>query len=184
MYHSTFAEEKSAFYPTKGLSSGQIQRMFLTEAVVIGLMGGLLGVIGGLILNQYYSGAVNLNSLFTSQLFSPEIAVVHRYLRCNFGAYSQCFSPLAGLPEFLLSRHYEMTCRQDKSHRKIFPIIALILGTYKIVIYALGLNINTLLSQLVLWRKHVPYGILALPLSIFDAILTFFGPFLFFWGFT
>ena len=39
---------------TKGLSSGQIQRMFLTEALMIGLIGGLLGVVGGLILNQYY----------------------------------------------------------------------------------------------------------------------------------
>jgi ABC-type antimicrobial peptide transport system permease subunit len=38
---------------TKGLSSGQIQRMFLTEALVIGAIGGALGVIGGLILNQY-----------------------------------------------------------------------------------------------------------------------------------
>ena len=60
---------------TKGLSSGQIQRMFLSEAIIIGLMGGFLGVIGGLMLNQYYSGAVNLNSLFTSKLFSPEIAM-------------------------------------------------------------------------------------------------------------
>ena len=61
---------------TKGLSSGQIQRMFLTEALVIGLIGGALGVVGGLIINQYYVGTVNLNNLFASQMFTPEIAIV------------------------------------------------------------------------------------------------------------
>ncbi len=61
---------------TKGLSSGQIQRMFLSEAVVVGLIGGALGVIGGLLLNQYYVGAVDLNNLFASRSFSPEIAIV------------------------------------------------------------------------------------------------------------
>ena len=66
--------------------------MFLTEAVVIGLIGGLLGVIGGLILNQYYSGAVNLNSLFTSQLFSPEIAVVTVVFGVVLALFSVFFS--------------------------------------------------------------------------------------------
>ncbi len=36
---------------TKGLSSGQIQRMFFTEALLIGLVGGLAGVVGGALLN-------------------------------------------------------------------------------------------------------------------------------------
>ena len=48
---------------TKGLSSGQIQRMFLAEALVIGVVGGLLGVVGGLILNQVFTG-FNLETLF------------------------------------------------------------------------------------------------------------------------
>ena len=38
--------------------------MFLTEALVIGFIGGVLGVVGGLILNQYYLGTVDLNNLF------------------------------------------------------------------------------------------------------------------------
>ena len=50
--------------------------MFLTEALVIGVIGGALGVVGGLILNQYYLGTVNLSNLFASQMFNPTIAVV------------------------------------------------------------------------------------------------------------
>ena len=61
---------------TKGLSSGQIQRMFLTEALVIGLVGGALGVVGGLILNQYYAGTVDLNNLLNSQIYDPTIMAV------------------------------------------------------------------------------------------------------------
>ncbi len=72
---------------TKGLSSGQIQRMFLTEALVIGLVGGALGVVGGLILNQYYAGTVNLNNLFNSQIYRPNNHGGHDYFRHNFGAY-------------------------------------------------------------------------------------------------
>ena len=56
---------------TKGLSSGQIQRMFLTEALAIGFIGGVLGVVGGLILNQVFAGGFDLNTLFSPQLFSP-----------------------------------------------------------------------------------------------------------------
>ena len=72
---------------TKGLSSGQIQRMFLTEALVIGLIGGALGVVGGLILNQYYIGTINLNNLFASQMFSPTIAVVTIVFGSSIVAY-------------------------------------------------------------------------------------------------
>jgi len=168
---------------TKGLSSGQIQRMFLTEAVVIGLIGGLLGVIGGLILNQYYSGAVNLNSLFTSQLFSPEIAVVTVVFGVVLALFSVFFSSrrASRIPAVEALRN---DLPQDKSRRKVFPIVALILGGYKIVMYALGLNINTLISQASFSGGNIFLGIVALPLSIFDTLMTIFGPFLFFWGLT
>ena len=44
--------------------------MFLAEALVIGLIGGLIGVLGGLILNQAFTG-INLETLFNPQLLSP-----------------------------------------------------------------------------------------------------------------
>ncbi len=56
---------------TKGLSSGQIQRMFLGEAITVGCIGGIGGVIGGLILNQVFTGGFNASALFNPQTFSP-----------------------------------------------------------------------------------------------------------------
>ena len=170
---------------TKGLSSGQIQRMFLSEALVIGLVGGLLGVVGGLILNQYYLGGINLNNLFTSQLFSPEIMVATIVFGVILALFSVFWSSrrAARLPAVDTLRNY-MPTELDKPHRKILPIIALILGSYKLVVFALGLNIQAMLSRASFSGGGFFVAILSVPALYFDIAMTFFGPFLFFWGIT
>jgi ABC-type antimicrobial peptide transport system permease subunit len=168
---------------TKGLSSGQIQRMFLTEALVIGAIGGLLGVVGGLILNQYYAGGVDLNSLFTSRMFSLEIAVV----TVVFGVI------LAITSVFMSARKASRLAAVDalrdympveKPARKIFPIIALVLGSYKIAVFALGINMQQLLSQWSYSYGNVFLAFISAGVVAFDAIMTYIGPLLFFWGIT
>ena len=170
---------------TKGLSSGQIQRMFLSEALVIGLVGGLLGVVGGLILNQYYVGGIDLNNLFTPQLFSPEIMVVTVVFGVILALISVFWSArrASRLPAVDTLRNY-MPTELEKPHRKILPIIALILGSYKLVVFALGLNIQRMLSQLSFSGGGFFLSIVSVPILYFDLILTYFGPFLFFWGLT
>jgi ABC-type antimicrobial peptide transport system permease subunit len=170
---------------TKGLSSGQIQRMFLTEALVIGLIGGFLGVVGGIALNQYYSGGVNLNTLFTSELFSPAIMVATIIFGVILAITAVFWSSrkASKLPAVDTLRNY-MPAELDKPHRKILPLIALILGSYKIVVFALGLNIPVLLSQASFSGGNILLSFVYTPLVLFDAALTFIGPFLFFWGLT
>ena len=169
---------------TKGLSSGQIQRMFLTEALVIGVIGGALGVIGGLILNQYYLGTVNLNNLFASQMFSPEIAVVTIVFGVGLALTSVFWSSrkASRIPAVDALRDYMPT--ENKSRFRILPRIALILGGYKIVVFALGLNIQQLVSQWLYSGGNFFASIIAGPLMFFDGIMTYVGPFLFFWGLT
>ncbi len=168
---------------TKGLSSGQIQRLFLTEAIVIGAIGGALGVVGGLILNQYYIGTVDLNNLFTTQLFSPEIAIATIVfgIILAFAAVFRSARKASRIPAVDALRDYMPV---DKPGRRIFPIIALILGTYKIVIFVLGLNIQQLINQWSWSGGNVFLSFVGPPLVIFDAIMTFLGPLLFFWGLT
>jgi ABC-type lipoprotein release transport system permease subunit len=170
---------------TKGLSSGQIQRMFLTEALVIGFIGGALGVAGGLILNQYYAGGVNLSNLFSSQMFSPEIMVVTVIFGVILALSSVFWSSrkAARLPAVDTLREY-MPTELDKPHRKILPLIALILGSYKIIVFALGVNIQFLLSQLAFSGGNFFLSLVYGPLVFIDAALTYIGPFLFFWGIT
>jgi ABC-type antimicrobial peptide transport system permease subunit len=168
---------------TKGLSSGQIQRMFLTEAVVIGAIGGALGVIGGLILNQYYAGTVNLNNIFSSHMFSPEIAITTIIFGIVLALLSVFLSSrrASRLPAVDALRDY---MPQDKPGRKIFPIIALVLGSYKMVVFALGLNMQYLVNQWSYSYGNIFLAFISGGLVTFDSIMTFFGPILFFWGLT
>ncbi len=168
---------------TKGLSSGQIQRMFLSEALIIGLIGGFFGVIGGLLINQYYSGTVNLNGLFTSNLFSPEIAIVTVIFGVVLALFSVFWSSrrASRIPAVEALRN---DLPPDKPSRRIFPLIALILGSYKIVVYALGVNIPSLFSQWLYSGGNIFLQVLYTPIALFDVAMTYIGPFLFFWGLT
>ncbi len=169
---------------TKGLSSGQIQRMFLTEAIVIGAVGGVLGVVGGLILNQYYAGKVDLNSLFTSQMFSPTIMVVTIIFGIILSLTAVFWSSrkAARIPAVDALRDYMPT--DDRPRRRIIPIVALILGSYKIAVYLLGLNMQQLIYQWSYSSGNILLTYLASPLVLFDGAMTFIGPILFFWGLT
>jgi ABC-type antimicrobial peptide transport system permease subunit len=168
---------------TKGLSSGQIQRLFLGEALVIGVIGGLFGIIGGLILNQYYAGAVNLNSLFSSGLLNPIVAVATIVFAVILAVTSVYWSSrrASRMPAIDALRDYMPPAKQN---RKRFPIIALILGGYKIVIFLLGVNVSQLLNQWTYTYGNMFLSVAASGLIIFDTIMTYIGPLLFFWGFT
>jgi putative ABC transport system permease protein len=127
---------------TKGLSSGQIQRMFLTEAIVIGAIGGALGVIGGLILNQYYIGTISLTNIFSSQMFSPVMAIVTIIFGIALALASVFLSSrkASRIPAVDALRDYLPI--ENKSRWRFVHWTALILGSYKIVVLALGLNIQ------------------------------------------
>jgi ABC-type antimicrobial peptide transport system permease subunit len=168
---------------TKGLSSGQIQRMFLSEALVIGLIGGVLGVVGGLLLNQYYMGAINFNTLFTTNLFSLDIALYTVIFGVALALISVFFSSrrASKIPAVEALRNDPST--GDKAHRKIFPLIALILGTYTIVISLGGFNIPALFNAYLYSGGNMFLSSLLIPIAYIDVFLRFFGPFFFFWGF-
>ncbi len=169
---------------TKGLSSGQIQRIFLTEAIVIGAIGGALGVVGGLILNQYYLGTVNLSGLFGSQIFSPAIAAVTIVFGIVLALTSVFLSSrkASRMPAVDALRDYMPV--ETKSRFRFVSWIALILGSYQIVVFALGLNIPQLFNEWMYSSGSFYAQILQQPLMFFDEAMTFIGPFLFFWGLT
>ncbi|MBE3142367.1 MAG: ABC transporter permease, partial [Planctomycetes bacterium] len=170
---------------TKGLSSGQIQRMFLTEALTIGVAGGIIGVIGGLVLNQVFTGEFNLNTLFNPRLMSPYTMAYTVIFGAVLGFLSVFFSArkAAKLPTVEALREY-LPVETDRPYRKRLPWIAFILGLYKIIIFIIGVNVPNLLSNLIFQSGNYFLSILVLPVSVLDQILTYIGPLLFFWGIT
>ena len=159
--------------------------MFLTEALTIGFIGGVLGVVGGLILNQVFAGGFNLDTLFSPQLFSPFTMVV----TVIFGVILSLFSVFlsarkaAKLPTVDALRDY-MPMESDRAYRKRWPWVAFILGAYKIAAYIAGLNLPKIMSELSFQGGNYFVVLLLGIFSIIDAILNYIGPLLFFWGTT
>jgi len=167
---------------TKGFSRGQVQRMFFTETLLIGLIGGLLGVLLGFLLNPLFTG-FDADVLFDPQIISPYTMV----FTVAFGtimAFLSTFSSArkaAQLPTVDALREY-LPMETEKTHKKRLPWAAFILGTYKIIVFISGINITVELSRIMFSSGNF---ILTLLIGIFisiDGILNYIGPLLFFWG--
>jgi len=168
---------------TKGFSRGQILRMFLTETILIGLIGGMLGVFLGFLLNPLFT-QFSPDALFNPQMISPYTMI----FTAAFGIIMALFSTFSSakkasqLPTVDALREY-LPLEEMKPYKKRWPWVAFILGTYKIIVFILGINMTMQLTR-VMWRGNF---ILILLVGIFmfiDMVLNYIGPLLFFWGFT
>jgi len=168
---------------TKGLSSGQIQRMFLTEALTIGFIGGVLGVVGGSILNQVFTGGFNSDTLLR-ELLNPYTMIFTIVFGMVLALFSVFLSArkAARMPTVEALRDY-VPMESDKAYRKRWPWVAFILGTYKIIIYIAGINVTQLVSNLSFSGNYLIVLILT-PFIVIDQLLNYIGPLLFFWGIT
>jgi ABC-type antimicrobial peptide transport system permease subunit len=168
---------------TKGMSSGQIQRMFLTEALTIGFIGGAIGVVCALALNQVFIGELDLNNLFNPSLFSPTtmlVTIIFGMVLALFSAFRSA-RKASRLPTVQALREYTEP-DSGASYRKKLPWVAFILGAYKMSMFALGINLSTFLTQQGFTSVGGINYILTLVLVYFDLVLTYIGPILFFWG--
>jgi putative ABC transport system permease protein len=169
---------------TKGLSSGQIQRMFFAEALLIGLAGGVIGLFGGLLLNQVFTG-FDLKTLLNPQLLNPytmvltvAFGVVLSFLSVFFSARKASrMSTVDALKEYT-------TVETDKPYRKRLVWVAFILGTYKIIVFILGINMLSLINSASFLQYNFIITLFLLVFSALDNVLNYIGPLLFFWGLT
>ena len=167
---------------TKGFSRGQVLRMFLTETLLIGLIGGLLGVLLGFLLNPLFTGfdAATLLNLQTISPYTMVFTVAFGTIMAFLSTFSSA-RKAAQLPTVDALREY-LPMETEKPHRKRLPWIAFILGTYKITVFILGINATVELSRIMFSAGNF---ILILLIGIFifiDSILNYIGPLLFFWG--
>ncbi|HUW47606.1 MAG TPA: FtsX-like permease family protein [Patescibacteria group bacterium] len=169
---------------TKGFSGGQIRRIFLIETIMLGLLGGLLGVLAGFLLNPLFSG-FSTEMLFNPQVISPYtlvstiifgviIALLSTY---NSAKKASRLSAVDALREYL-------PAQEMKSYKKRWPWIAFILGTYKLIIFVLGLNVTVQLTRIGMSGQNFILAIFSGLAIVIDYVLTYIGPLLFFWGST
>jgi len=169
---------------TKGFSRGQVQRLFLTETVVIGTLGGALGVLLGFLLNPIFTGFST--GSFQTNLLSPytvAFTIVFGIIIAVASAYSSA-KKASQLPTMDALREY-LPMEETKAYRKRLVWIAFILGTYKIAVFILGLNMTTILTRLAFGGGTNFILIILVGLFlVVDAVLNYVGPLLFFWGVT
>jgi len=168
---------------TKGFSGGQLLRMFLAEAALIGLMGGFIGIGLSLLLNPFFV-TVTGGELTGAPAIGPYTIVFALIFGVGV-AFLSVFQPakraskLAAVDALREYIHVE----EVKPHKNREPWVAFILGAYKLVVLFLGINPVALVAG-----HPPPPNVLLMILLVtwiaIDYVLNFVGPILFFWGFT
>jgi ABC-type antimicrobial peptide transport system permease subunit len=169
---------------TKGFSSGQLFRMFLTESFMIGIIGGLIGVGLGFLFSPLFATVVG-GELGATPVLSQEVIIITIIFSLAITLLST-FRPsrrASQLPPVDALREY-MYVEGVKPYRQRWPWVAFSLGLYKIIMFLLGIN----LAQM-FYGGSVPFTNVFLVILfgiwlMIDSVLTYIGPLLFFWGFT
>ena len=169
---------------TKGLSSGQIQRMFFVEALLIGLLGGVLGLVGGQLLNQVFTG-FDLSTLFSPRMLNPYTIVFTVAFGVLLSFLSVFFSArkASRMPTVDALKEYT-PIEGEKPYRKRLPWVAFILGTYKIIVFILGINMSAVFNSAGFLGGNFIVTLLLVALVALDSVLNYVGPLFFFWGVT
>jgi len=169
---------------TKGFSRRQLLRMFLGEAALIGLLGGIIGVALSLLLNPLFvrlgggefSGpaVIGPDTIILALVFSVAITFLSVFQPAR---KASGLNAVEALTEY---RYVEET----KSYKKKWPWVALILGTYKIILFLLGINLVAIMMGPPPTTNIIVLILLGIWLFFDVYVLTYIGPLLFFWGLT
>ena len=168
---------------TKGFSGRQLLTTFLTETLLIGIIGSALGVLLGFLLNPLFT-QFSSESLFNLNVISPYTVAFTMIFGVTI-AFLSTFSSArkaSKLNTVDALREY-LPMETEKPYKKRWPWVAFILGTYKIAVFASGLNVNLELTRIAFGAGNFILILLIGLWLIVDAILNYIGPLLFFWGF-
>ncbi len=169
---------------TKGFSRTQLFRHFLVEALLVGVISGVLGLAAGFALNPYFvqllSGSYQ-GGVFLS--VGTAIATVIFTLVLTFLAILSPARQASNLDPAQALREY-VYVEDVRATRKRGAILAFSLGLYKIILLLIGVNFLTLGRYAFNAGGGVFLIILVGIMSLLDLGLTFIGPFLFLYGAT
>ena len=165
---------------TKGYGPKAIKRMLLFEGAIVGLIGGFVGLIGGTLVAYLLVGA-GLESLSTVLLSNTVNIVVVMAFAVIMAVWSvrgpadraARLDPLDSLKQYVY-------VEEQREYKKLLPSIALLLGTYKLIIWALGINMTTVLSSAL--STNFILLIATAVWTLVDELLNYIGPILFLYG--
>jgi len=167
---------------TKGFERQTIKRMFLVEGVLIGGIAGAVSIFLGTFAAYYVLGVSNVNIIqgITSNYVSVILAII---LGMFLGLL--CVWRPAGRAsklEILDALKQYVFVEETAEYKKLLPTISLILGTYKMIVWTLGIDMSGLLGSIGLGNFFI--SILIVGWIALDGVLNTFGPLLFLYGAT
>lgn len=167
---------------TKGFTRSQVTSMFVMEGVLIGLLASGLGLLLALLVVPFFLGIAGsipvsfatfgVDTIALTFIFGVGIAVFSTYWPARKATQ---------MPTTEALREYTLA-GEPTGYRKLLSWTCLILGGYKLVVWALGINPSELMSNLIFTNP-----ILATLIgfwAVFDIIVGFWAPLFFLWGFT
>ncbi len=168
---------------TKGFSRRQLLWMFLLEAALIGLLGGFIGIILSLTLSPLFVAAaggqfigvpvIGPDSIILTMAFAIIITFLSAYRSARRASNMSTVDAL---------REY-MYVEEAKPYKRLWPLTAFVLGSFKVVVLLLGINFQAEIMRLGYPPANILLYILLNMVFFIDTILTFIGTLLFFWGF-
>ncbi len=167
---------------TKGMGPRSIRRMLVFEGLIIGLIGGILGLVFGTILGHMVVNVPidDLLIAFTGNLMTSIFVVAFALILSYWsirGPSSRAskLDPLDALKQYVY-------IEEQRAYKRLLPTLALVLGTYKIIAWILGINMQSVLTGAL--STNFLLLILTAIWTPVDAFLNFAGPILFLYGVT
>ncbi len=167
---------------TKGYERGTIRRMFLVEGALIGGIAGAVSIFLGTAAAYFVLGVPNLNMFqaILDNLVSVILAIVLGMFLGLFSVWRP--SGRASKLEILDALKQYILVEETSEYKQLLPTISLILGTYKLVVWTLGIDMNGLLGSISFGNLFV--SIVVVAWIAVDSILNTIGPLLFLYGAT
>jgi ABC-type antimicrobial peptide transport system permease subunit len=169
---------------TKGFSRGQLLRIFLSEALLVGVVAGVVGLALSYLLNPIFVGIgggqfegtpiIGYGTIIVTVIFAVILTFLSVFQPARRASRLQAVDAL---------REY-MYVQEVKPYKRTIPWVAFILGLYKMVILLLGVNVQVEVMRTVFRSGNILIMIFGAIAVFIDGILTYIGPLLFFWGFT
>jgi ABC-type lipoprotein release transport system permease subunit len=169
-------------YLTKGQTRGGITSMFVAEGFLIGILSSIFGFALAFVLVPFFMGSgtytplspllVGVDTIFLTFAFGVGLALVATYLPARKAVQ---------IPTTEAIREYTLA-GEPSGYNRFLAWTCLVLGTYKLIVWVLGINIGSILQNAIYTNPILSFAV-AIWLLI-DSVLAFWAPLLFFYGFT
>ncbi|TFG99239.1 ABC transporter permease [Candidatus Thorarchaeota archaeon] len=167
---------------TKGFERGTIKKMFLVEGALIGAIAGGISVFLGTYAAYAVLGVTNVNII--TGVLNNMVSVILAIILGMFLGLLSVWRPAgrASKLEILDALKQYIFVEETAEYKKLLPTISLALGTYKLVVWILGVDMGGLLGSLSLGNLFISIVIIAW--IAVDSVLNTLGPLLFLYGAT